>query len=168
MGNLGFIDTLKKIGLIILLGVPLWGSVPPPPPHLLSQMGSPTLHFKILKGYGKVNVIGGFADGEYKLKKWEIKKESPELYHFKLIYSKKKGHFHWVQELNLYGKLRGSTLYLYDPQTEKLYRLNFKPILHAQKVKGGYNFYYIYPTRSLWITRGRSKFYLTIKSFGEE
>jgi hypothetical protein len=171
MGNL---DSIKKVGKGLLIGVGVVGIVgwsgempPPPPPHLLTQSERGELKFQVVRGHADVNLLGGFADGRYYLKKWKIEKRPDGLYYFKIVYQKDRGRFHSIQNLELYGKVKKSILYLYDPETEKLYPLNFKSILHAQKVKGGYNFYYIYPTRSVRIDRGRSNFYFTLKARGE-
>jgi hypothetical protein len=49
-------------------------------------------NFEILSSsYAKFNFIGGFADGKYRLKHYEIQYIRDNIYHLNLIFEKKKG-----------------------------------------------------------------------------
>lgn len=51
-----------------------------------------SLSFQIIDGSIKVDKLGGFADGEYRLDEWEIEKIDDTLYNVQLIFQKKKGY----------------------------------------------------------------------------
>ncbi len=96
------------------------------------------VNFEILQNsYAKFNFIGGFADGEYRLKSYKITPIKDNVYKLELRFVKKKGILRYYQEPILYFWYKDNKIVFLSDRGK--YRFTFsKPIIKIKKLKEGY------------------------------
>ncbi|WP_187647081.1 hypothetical protein [Nitrosophilus labii] len=97
-----------------------------------------SLDFEILdKTYATYNFIGGFADGEYRLKSYKITPIKDNVYKLELRFVKKKGILRYYQDPILYFWYKDNKIVFLSDRGK--YRFTFsKPPIKIKKLKDGY------------------------------
>lgn len=99
-----------------------------------------TVDFRIEKGWAKFDLIGGFADGKYKLKTWKIRPFGQNVYVLYLFFQKKSGTFlRFNQEVKIpFFYQKRDCLVFATPKGKKTFNLKELDILHVIKTQNGY------------------------------
>ena len=96
--------------------------------------------FRLEQAWAKFNLIGGFADGKYKLKSWQIKPCGQNVYVLYLIFQKRSGSFlAYNQEVKIpFFYQKGVRLVFGTPKGKKIFSLKEREIAYVEKTKNGY------------------------------
>ena len=121
---------MKKFFLLIMFTISLFSDVTD---IFKDEINKPD--FKI-NAYAKFDFMGGFADGKYKLKEYDIKYIKNNIYQLNLVFYKKKGVFRYIQKLKLYFYYKYPVV-IFAYKNKKV-KVNLTPKIKIEKVKNGY------------------------------
>ncbi len=91
-----------------------------------------------ISGYAHLNFIGGFSDGNYKLKSYSISPYSKHIYILNLIVEKKKHYFNFIQKFTIPFFYNGTIIAFKTIRGKKIYRFNNDDFMEIVKIKNGW------------------------------
>jgi hypothetical protein len=119
-------------------------------------------NFEILSSsYAKFNFLGGFADGKYRLKHYEIKYIRDNIYHLDLIFEKKKGILKYGQKVSIFFWYFRNKMVFLTPKGKRKFILQ-DPVINIEKTSNGYRIVKTPQTTNIKLPLNNGSVYLKI------